>query len=413
MKEHKISLSADSPFVLKLDIPDGCEMVWQSQKELEPYVEKTEEEALRIFYPASASLRSGFYVLNVQIIRRDTGQEVKSERYLVRVKTEVSVSSTPSKDQPGGSVPSKAHAEAAVASAVFQEKATQVEKPEERPFDIVASQKNGGDAEGHRAGTEAFSENRTLEPQTQGDTAASQLITDVPQTAAEGWENSMKEPPMELWEALNHPDIMQTERIAADSLQSKPVPVPDPIQPGPVVSPAPDPIQSVQAPPVQENFQVGKDFQEIKTPDFPAHNIPQAPDLQPAPVPVSPQNTQVLPVLDGDFEVILLRNNVLVSGLEAQLARDRTTTVGRDVRCDLSLSDQFFSRDEEKKCSRQQLDIYWMDDAVCVKNTGRNSVYFADENSTRISPGNWIAWDPAVLLQLPGGLSLQLRRIHK
>jgi len=115
--------------------------------------------------------------------------------------------------------------------------------------------------------------------------------------------------------------------------------------------------------------------------------------------------------LDGDYRVQLRRNDSDVKGADAPIVRGRTLHVGRGDDCELCLGAHFLNGDLSKKCSRRQLEIFWVGQRIHVKNVGANAMKFVLESGrVPLSSGASADWPAHVPIEIPGMLELRMRR---
>ncbi|MCK5861699.1 MAG: hypothetical protein KAH38_04390 [Candidatus Hydrogenedentes bacterium] len=116
------------------------------------------------------------------------------------------------------------------------------------------------------------------------------------------------------------------------------------------------------------------------------------------------------PPLQGEYALVLCRNGVDIASTETDVQREVTITVGKEAACTLSLRSHFPSEELSRKCSRKQLDVFWLDARICVKNIGTNSVIINSTPPHKLHTNEWGYWPENAIVTLPCGLSLRLRK---
>ncbi len=115
----------------------------------------------------------------------------------------------------------------------------------------------------------------------------------------------------------------------------------------------------------------------------------------------------------GNYRIQVLRNGVAVAGAEAELPLDLTVTVGRGEDCGLCLRPHFLSPDRAKRCSRKQLEVFWSEGRLLVRNAGRAPVHLREDGQRRkLGAGELESWLAEAVVELPGDLELALRRVQ-
>lgn len=119
---------------------------------------------------------------------------------------------------------------------------------------------------------------------------------------------------------------------------------------------------------------------------------------------------KIPPPLQGFYELAVCRNGMAITGAEVETLESKTIIIGKDPMCSLPLNNYFTSDELARKCSRRQLEVFWHEKRICVKNIGTNSVVVTASPPYKLRKDQWGYWSENTMVELPCGLSIQLRK---